>query len=324
MRKTTRNVLICTSVAAASAAVCGAVSYSMTKNLMSMALDRKEPKNISKGKELISGVKGFSEITSELQTFASELENAGCEEVEITSRDGIKLVGHWYECDNAERVIIAMHGWRSSWSSDFGAISSFWHKNKCSVLYAEQRGQNNSGGDYMSFGLLERYDCLEWIYWAIDRTFNCLPIYLGGISMGATTVLMTAGLDLPDKVHGIVADCAFTSPKAIWKHVVESNLHLPYKLCSYVADDLCRKKLQIGSEEYSTLDAMKSCHVPIMFIHGTEDTFVPVEMTYENYKACVSPKRLFIVPGANHAMSYFMNKKEYETAVKAFWNDYDN
>ncbi len=324
MKKTTRNVLIGTGVAAASAAVCGVMSYSMTKNLMEIALDRKEPKNISKGRELISGVKGFSEVASELQTFASDLENAGCEEVEIMSRDGIKLVGHWYECENPERVIIAMHGWRSSWSSDFGAISSFWHKNNCCVLYAEQRGQNNSGGDYMSFGLLERYDCLDWIYWALERTFNSLPIYLGGLSMGATTVLMTAGLDLPDKVKGIVSDCAFTSPRAIWKHVVESNLHLPYVLYGSVADDMCRKKIQMGSGDYSTLDAMKVCNTPILFIHGTEDTFVPVEMTYENYKACVSPKRLLVVPGANHAMSYFMNKSGYETAVREFWNDYDN
>jgi len=323
MRKTTRNVLIGTSVAAASAAIGGTMSYLMTKNLIEIALDRKEPKNLAKGKDFLSGVKGFSEIAEEFKTFASDLENCGCEDVEIVSRDGIRLVGHWYECENAERVIIAMHGWRSSWSSDFGAISSFWHNNKCSVLYAEQRGQNNSGGNYMSFGLLERYDCLDWIYWVMERTWSSLPIYLGGVSMGATTVLMASGLDLPDKVKGIVSDCGFTSPKAIWEHVAESNLHLPYRLCSLMADELCLKKIQMRAGDYSTVDAMKVCHIPVMFIHGTDDTFVPIEMTYENYKACASPKRLLVVPGANHAMSYFLNREEYESAMKSFWKEYD-
>ena len=243
MKNVKRNILIGLGATSISAAIYSGITYYLTKNLVEMALDINAPKNIKKGKERISGIRGFSKITSELKEFAVDLENAGCESIEIISHDGIRLVGHWYECENAKRVIIAMHGWRSSWSMDFGAISSFWHKNGCSVLYAEQRGQNNSGGDYMSFGLLERYDCLDWIYWVSERTQGLLPIYLGGISMGATTVLMTSGLDLPDNVHGVVADCAFTSPKAIWKYVVEKNLHLPYGLYSSIADDFCRKKI---------------------------------------------------------------------------------
>ncbi len=64
---------------------------------------------------------------------------------------------------------------------------------------------------------------------------------------------------------------------------------------------------------------MKDCSIPVLFIHGTDDTFVPVEMTYENYKACNAPKKLFIVPGATHAMSYLVDKNGYENTVKEFW-----
>jgi len=66
---------------------------------------------------------------------------------------------------------------------------------------------------------------------------------------------------------------------------------------------------------------MQNCKVPILFIHGTDDNFVPIEMTYENYKACTAPKKLFIVPGAEHGMSYVMDKDGYENAVKLFWNE---
>ena len=68
---------------------------------------------------------------------------------------------------------------------------------------------------------------------------------------------------------------------------------------------------------------MRECKVPVLFIHGTDDRFVPIEMTYENYKACVSPKRLLVVPGAEHAMSYLIDKESYEKTVKEFWNDFD-
>ena len=213
-----------------------------------------------------------------------------------------------------------MHGWRSNWSQDFGTIAPFWFDNDCAVLFAEQRGQGNSGGDYMGFGLLERYDCLDWINWVNERTEGRLPIYLGGVSMGATTILMTAGFELPENVQGIVADCGFTSPHAIWKHVVENNFHLPYGLYSRAAKDIYEKRNQVPSDSYSTTKALANCKVPVLFIHGTDDNFVPIEMTYENYKACVSEKRLFVVPGAEHGMSYLVDKDGYETAVKQFWD----
>lgn len=101
----------------------------------------------------------------------------------------------------------------------------------------------------------------------INNTQGELPVYLAGISMGATTVLMAAGLDLPDNVRGIVADCGFTSPHAIWKHVTEENLHLSYTFHGNLVERLCQKKLRMGTKEYSTIDAMKHCRVPVLFVH---------------------------------------------------------
>ena len=171
--------------------------------------------------------------------------------------------------------------------------------------------------------MLERYDCLEWIKWVNEKTGGELPIYLGGVSMGATTVLMAAGEDLPKNVKGIIADCGFTSPKEIWKHVAKNNLHIPFGAYGMAADDICHKKLNVKSDSYSSVDAMSKCKVPVLFIHGTDDNFVPISMTYENYKACASPKKLFIVPGAEHGMSYLKDKTGYENAMKSFWEEND-
>lgn len=323
MKKTTRNLLIGAGVATTITAV-GAAAYTVSKSLLEFALDREAPKLIQAGRgKLSGGRKEYDQLVTQVDAAAQRLENSECDTVEIISHDGIKLVGHWYENPDAQRIVVAMHGWRSSWSQDFGMIADFLHDNGCSVLYAEQRGQNSSGGDHMTFGLLERYDCLDWINWVNENTQGELPIYLAGISMGATTVLMATGLELPRNVRGVVADCGFTSPYAIWKYVTEENLHLSYKLHGNLVERLCQRKIRMGAKEYSTIDAMNGCQIPVLFIHGSDDRFVPVTMTYENYRACTAPKQLLIVPGAQHGLSYYVEQDRYEKEVKAFWRSYD-
>jgi fermentation-respiration switch protein FrsA (DUF1100 family) len=100
--------------------------------------------------------------------------------------------------------------------------------------------------------------------------------------MGAATVLMASGLPLPENVHGIMADCGFTSPHAIWKHVAEKNLHLSYGIIGKIASDMCRKKINMGPGDYSTTFALANTDIPVIFVHGSDDKFVPIEMTYEN------------------------------------------
>lgn len=325
MKKSTKTALIASGIVAGTAAI-GALYHVTMQKLMDIALKRDEPKNIDmeRGRNLLMGSSALSSVMSQIMDSAAKLERCECETVTIAAKDGVTLVGHWRAPRQPKRVIIAMHGWRSSWSQDFGMIADFWYDNDCAVLYAEQRGQGESGGEYMGFGLLERYDCYDWATYIHERTDGNLPIYLAGISMGATTVLMATGFKLPDTVRGVIADCAFTSPSAIWRHVVEKNLHLPYVLYGAAASELCKRKIQFKSNDYTCMDALRENTVPVLFIHGTDDKFVPIEMTYENYKACAAEKRLFIVPGADHGLSYLTDSEEYENAVKAFWNDLES
>lgn len=324
MNKKCKNILVGAGLVIGAAAAAGAATYGITKKMVSVALDRDMPKVLG-NKKMITGSEDVLALLELQEQAARKLQNSGCEVIEITACDGVLLTGHFYRCENAKRTIIAMHGWRSSWLNDFGMIADFMFENQCNVLFAEQRGQGQSGGDYMGFGMIERYDCLDWIGWVGQQEFHMLPIYLVGISMGASTVLMAAGFELPDTVKGIIADCGFTSAHAIWKHVTEANLPLLYTgLLGELANDICRRKIQVGSKDYSCVDAMRTGKTPVLFIHGTDDKFVPIAMTYENYKACKAPKRLFIVPGAEHGLSYVVDKPGYEAAVKRFWREFDN
>ena len=324
MKTSVKKVLKASGIVAVTVGAAAYTSYLTTKFLMKVAMDRDEPKVMQYAEKKFAGTTAVNaDFLKTIDESAEKLAQKEHTVVEITAADGVKLVGHWFPHPHPQRIVIGMHGWRSSWCRDFGMIADFWTANGCSVLLAEQRGQGNSGGEYMGFGQTECHDCLEWIQWASRQYDEELPVYLGGVSMGATTVLMAAGLDLPECVHGIVADCGFTTPYAIWKHVANKNLHLSFGLRGPVADRHYRSRLQIGSEDYSTVEALRRTKVPVLLVHGEDDHFVPVEMTYENYEACASPKRMLIIPGADHGMSYYLAKDAYEEAVRNFWRDFD-
>ena len=298
-----------------------AVSCGASKAMTDLAMDRKIP---AYGKYInVSGGQKDEAYNARRIRATEELEALPREDVAIQSADGLNLVGHLIKSRYPRRLIIAFHGWRSSWSRDFCMVAPFWLEQHCNILFVEQRGQGNSQGDYIGFGLLERSDCRQWAMWAEEQKFG-LPIYLAGISMGAATVLMASGMEMPESVRGIIADCGYTSPRDICVHVARDNLHVTYTpLRSAWVDRCFRKKIHMTSGAYSTLTAMKTVKVPILFIHGTADSFVPIEMTYCNYRACAAPKRLVVVPGAGHAMSYAVEPETCQKAMTAFFRDFD-
>lgn len=247
-------------------------------------------------------------------------DNPDIETVYMYSFDGIKLLGHWYPCEGAVRNVICMHGWHGSWLKDFGDIIDFLHESGCNILLADERAQNGSEGKFMGFALLERYDCLEWIKWVNEKTSKDLPVYIYGVSMGSATVMMTAGLDLPPNVKGVIADCGFTSPQDIWSHLFRKNFKLPYgKLMKLMTEVKFARRTGARGTSHSSIDALKKCDIPVLFVHGSEDGFVPKEMTYRNYEEFEGDGELLIIEGADHAVNYRTDPEAYEAAVKRLW-----
>ena len=280
MKKATKAALFVT----AAAALYGAAAYGVTRTLMDVAMKREAPKALkNKGSAQLTGEKRDEPYREAQRAAAKKLASSETETVLLENREGLTLVGHLRECEKAKRLVIAFHGWRSAWYRDFGLLADFLSREQCSVLYVEQRAQNESEGDYIGFGLTERYDCVDWANWAAER-FPGLPVYLMGVSLGGATVLMAAGDILPAAVHGVIADSAYTSPRAIWQ---------------------------------------QNTDVPILLIHGEDDHFVPLKMAFENRDACAAPCKLLVVPGADHAMSYYMGRGAYEAAMRAFWEHFD-
>lgn len=246
------------------------------------------------------------------------------EHIVIKSRDGLDLHGDLLPAESgSDRLVICNHGYTGSGLKDCSSIAVFFHKLGYDCLIVDHRAHGMSEGDYVGFGILDRYDCRCWINYIDERFGKSKKIVLYGVSMGATISLMTAGLSpLSSSVKAVIADCAFTSPYDVFAHILKRDYHLPPFPVMNINDALCRKKAGYGFSDYSTLDAVRVSSIPTLFIHGREDNFVPLWMTEKNYRECRSAKDILIVDNASHAASYYEDKDGYEAKVKNFLGKY--
>lgn len=238
-----------------------------------------------------------------------------------TSFDGLRLHATYFpavEKQERTKMVICFHGYTSQGMSDYIGLSDYYQKRGFAMLLPDARAHGASEGEYIGFGCLDRQDALGWIRWAIEELGEETEILLHGTSMGAATLLMLSGLPLPEQVKGIVSDCGFTSPKEVFTHVLHSMYHLPAFPLIPGADLVNRKLAGYGMDECNAKREVEKAKVPILFIHGEADTFVPCSMCDEIYEHCASPKSRLIVAGAAHAESYYKDMENYERALTEF------
>ena len=236
-------------------------------------------------------------------------------EVEITSYDGLILRGLLKTVPNARGTIILFHGYRGTPDFDFCISEPFYEKQGMNVLMPYQRAHGKSEGKFITFGIRERKDVRSWVDFINKRLGYQNKIILSGLSMGATSVLMSAGEPYSDNVKAIIADCGFTSPYDIFKHVIGHYTKLPFQSLIVPFGILCRLLGGFGIREYSTLKALETCRIHVFLIHGDADTFVPPAMTHQNYDAISTDKKLLIVPGAPHALSFIADSEKYKSML---------
>ncbi len=246
------------------------------------------------------------------------------ERIILTSEDGLKLSARFLPAEGESRkVLILMHGYRAEPLVDFAGLYRFYHEQGYHLLVPSQRSHGDSEGKYICFGIKERFDCKMWVEYIRSRLGKDCCIYLSGISMGCATVLMAAGTGLPENVRGIIADCGFTSPYDIFKHVLRKNFGLPAFPLIGMTQALAKLRAGFTYREASTVDVLKKCRIPVLFIHGGADTFVPLRMTLDNYLACAAPKELLVIEGAGHAVSNMEDPVRYREAALRFMKKFE-
>lgn len=243
------------------------------------------------------------------------------EEFTITSFDGLKLYGKYFEYAKGAPIELMFHGYRGNAERDLcGGIQRCFSIGR-NVLLIDQRTSCNSEGTVITFGVNECKDCLSWIDFTINHFGKDTKIILTGISMGAATVLMAAGHPLPENVVGVLADCGYSSAREIIKKCAR-QLHLPANLVYPFIKLGARLWGHFNLEEFSPIEAMKKCKVPVIFIHGDTDDFVPCEMSRMNFDACTAPKKFITIAGAGHGLAYPVDAKKYLQALCDFFTEH--
>ncbi len=219
--------------------------------------------------------------------------------------------------DTGHRYMILCHGY-SGRPSDLAREAYLAHREGFSVLLPAARGHERNADRYVGMGWLDSKDLLGWIDLVV-RFDAQARIVLYGVSMGGAEVMMASGLDLPPQVRCIVEDCGFTSVWDEFELQIQNVMHLPPVPLLNAASAVCRTRAGYGFKEASSLDRLARARVPMLFIHGMEDTFVPFSMLDSVFDACASPvKEKLAVEGAGHGLSSTVAPERYWSTVSSF------
>lgn len=246
-----------------------------------------------------------------------QLSDRPCEEVSIQSFDGLTLFGRYYHVKDGAPLDIGFHGYRSSAMADFIGGNELSFAMGHNLLLVDERAHGKSEGRTIAFGIQERWDVVSWANYAVSRFGADTKIFLYGVSMGAATVLMASELDLPENVKGIIADCPYSSPKAIIRKVSKET-PLPVWLAWLFAKVGARVYGGFDIQETDAVRAVKNANIPILLIHGEADGFVPCEMSEEVYNANTENVQRHTFPGADHGISYLVDTPRYRQVVTEF------
>lgn len=241
------------------------------------------------------------------------------EKFQITSFDGLKLQGYYFEYHKDAPIEILFHGYKGEGLRDLAIGIKRCHRAEHSVLLVDQRASGASEGKVLSFGINERKDCLSWVDFAIKHFGDDVKIILSGVSMGAGTVVMASAMDLPKNVIGILADCGYDSPKNIIKKcITEMKLPANFFYPFVRLGNIIFGHFDLDSD--SPIEACKKTNLPIIFFHGDKDYFVPTAMSVKMYEACNSRKKLVLIKDAGHGLAYLFDKDYYVQEVIDFFN----
>lgn len=262
----------------------------------------------------------YDPYREQMRTWIKECREMPHRDVSVTSFDGLRLVGTYYEHQKGAPIEILFHGYRGSAERDLsGGVYRCFSLGR-NALIVNHRGSGGSEGHVITFGVKESRDVHTWIDLVLREIDPDAKIILTGISMGAATVMTAAGTPLPPNVVGILADCGYTSTRAIVTKVL-ADMKLPPRLLYPFARLSARLFGGFDPDSASPIASMPHCRLPIIFFHGDSDDFVPASMSEENYAACASErKRLVITKGAGHGLCFPVDQEAYLSELRDFFD----
>ena len=279
---------------------------------------------LNRGKDLTGSWKYMFKNYPELQAWKDSLEQANAlKDTFVYSPDNIRLHAYYVAAPTpTAKTAVIVHGYTDN-AIRMMMIGYLYNRNLgYNILLPDLRYSGLSEGEAFQMGWLDRKDVMQWMEVANQIYGDSTRMVVHGISMGAATTMMVSGEAQPDYVKCFVEDCGYTSVWDQFGKELKEQFGLPEFPLMYTANWLCDWTYGWSFSEASALDQVKKCSLPMLFIHGEKDDYVPTWMVYDLYATKPEPKEIWTVPNADHATSYKLNKETYTEKVKQFTDKY--
>nr|WP_242944777.1 alpha/beta hydrolase [Clostridium perfringens] len=248
--------------------------------------------------------------------------SASKEDITLKSFDGLNLTSTLIMNENpTNKFIVLVHGVSICYVGSLKYFDIFY-KNGFNILIVNQRRHGKSEGKYSTYGFYEKYDVNMWIEYLKSRFGNDIILGLHGESMGAGTVMET--IPLNDSIKFVIEDCGYSNFHELIgfqiTHAYKNRLVRKILRPSLIfANFFMKTKAKFSMKKIVPIDIVSSTSLPMMFVHGKEDYFVPWYMAVDLYKAKTKGyKELYLVEGAKHAEALEVNKILYEKKIMTF------
>ena len=259
--------------------------------------------------------------TKALEETEAWLEQVSTEKLSVTTVDGYQLIGQvFFQEEESHKWVILLHGY-TGWKEELYPIGYQYAKQGYQVLSPDLRCSGESEGDFIGMGWTDRLDNMLWLNYILEQDPDA-QIVIHGQSMGAASALMMTGEELPENVKAVVSDCAYTDVYSIFQKQIKEWFHLPGFPIIDGANLVLQLRGGYNIRKASAIDAVKKTNLPILFIHGDQDAFIPIEMAEELYDAANGEKELLVVEGAGHAQSQDKDPQGYYGTVFSFLGKY--
>ncbi len=269
----------------------------------------------SSGERNVEGAVSYTFDSEEEETRIGEAYAETTSPVSVTSNDGLLLHADMTRNEDSHIWVIAIHGYKAS-NANMMRYGARYAERGYNVLLPDNRAHGQSEGKFIGMGWLDKDDIEVWIEWILEQDDEA-EIVLHGVSMGAATTMMVSG-DNPEHVLGYIEDCGYTSVWDIFASELKLRFGLPTFPLLNIVNIMCNLRAGYDLKEASSLDQVAKCEKPMLFIHGEDDDFVPVEMGYEVYEAAQCEKEFFLVEGAGHAQAELKDPDAYWDTVFDF------
>ncbi|MCX7024884.1 MAG: alpha/beta fold hydrolase [Spirochaetes bacterium] len=241
------------------------------------------------------------------------------EREDIRTPGGYRIAGFFLPGSEPGLTAVFHHGIGWNRFGMFRYMEPF-RKRGWNLACLDSRGHGDSGGGNPSFGVFEMRDLRLVVARAKERFPNTGALVLFGESMGAATVLQYAPLD--PSVTAVIADCPFSSAVAELDHQLSlKRLPKPFRFCVVrIVDAMARFFDGFSLFDAAPERAIMETSVPILFIHGADDNYVPTAMSVRMHaaRAAHAPTELAIFPEATHARSRHTDEARYDALVFDF------